>query len=206
MGALVLPGQAVIPKNYGESIVLFSTEGFECVIDGAPVGQHGRLYKIPAGKAIKVPFEVGRYLLDTQSFPFIDVVRVHEEEQESGIVYDIDGAKADSLARLVQADDLAFKQYVQGAVEDFVKRNKPVPQPPDKIIRIMERRGFKLEQYGIVPIGWKTAENKQLTAVSDENATLKQQLASQQDQMAEMQKKLDALLVANVSGDSKKKG
>ena len=197
-GTLVLPGQTVIPKGYGESMVLFSHEGFSTVVDGAPVGPNGRLYVIPKGKPIKVPFEVGRHLLEDQRFPFIDVVRVREEETETGILYDIDAAKQESAERLREADDAGFNQFVSGAIEDYVKRNKPVPQPPAKILRIMERRGYKLEDYGIHPIGWKTAENKQLNTMSAENEQLKQQ-------MADMQKKLDALLVDRVS-DSKKKG
>jgi len=196
-GTLVLPGQTVIPRGYGESMVLFSHEGCAVVIDGAPVGKDGRLYKIPAGKAIKVPFEVGRFLLDTQSFPFLDVVRVSEEETDSGITYDIELARAESADRRKIADDAAFNQYVQGAVEDFVKRNKPVPQPPAHILRIMKRTGYKLEDYGIHPIGWKTVENEKLQAVSQENEQLKQD-------MVEMKRKLDALLVDRVN--DKKKG
>src|SRR5215469_16454901 len=116
MGTFVLPGQTMIPKGYGESVVLYSTEGFAAVVDGAPPGLHGRLYKIPAGKPIKVPYEVGRYLLDSNAFPYVDIVRVTETETETGITYDIEGAKAESLARLDAADDLAFKSYVSAAV------------------------------------------------------------------------------------------
>lgn len=185
----LLPGQTVIPKGWGESMVLYSESGFATVVDGAPPGPNGRLYIIPAGKPIKVPFEVGRHLLEDGRFPFIDVVRVAETETETGITYDVDAAKKDCLARSEDADDQAFKQYVSGAVDDFVKHNKPVPQPPQNILKIMERRGYKLEQYGISPIGWKKPEDKRITSLGEENAALKAQLDQMQATLDLLSKK-----------------
>jgi hypothetical protein len=189
MASMVLPGQTAIPKGWGESMVLYSLDGVSVVVDGAPPGPNGRLYIIPAGKPIKVPFEVGRFLLEDGRFPYTDVVRVAETESDTGITYDVEGAKKDALSKSELADDLAFKNYVSGAVADFVKNNKPVPQPPEQILKIMERRGFRLEQYGISPIGWKKPEDAKVAAMAQENSALKQQ-------MDEMRKRLDALQLA----------
>jgi hypothetical protein len=177
---MALPGQTVIPRGWGESMVLYSEDGCAAVVDGAPPGINGRLYKIPAGKPIKVPFEVGRHLLNMDQFPYLDVVRVSETETEAGITYDTEGAKQASLERSSQADDMMFKRYVSDCVEDFVKKNKPVPQPSDRILQILKRRAYRLEDYGIFPIGWKRPVDEQV-------AGLQSQLKEMQDKMAQFQ-------------------
>ena len=53
-----MPGAVVIPKNYGESMVLYSAiERIAAVVDGARPGPNGRLFIIEPDKATKVSYE-----------------------------------------------------------------------------------------------------------------------------------------------------
>ena len=157
MGSFVLPGMQVTASRYHDSMVLFShTNRVETVVDGAPPGPRGRLFVIEPGKPQRVPYEAGRYILEHLSYT--GVVRVREEETDEGIKYDVQGALQESLKLTEEMDKKRFETYVSDCVEDFVKRNKPVPQPPASILEIIKRRGYDLRQYGIVPIGWKEPE------------------------------------------------
>lgn len=157
MGTFLLPGQTVIPKTYGESMVLYTAgDPVECVVDGAPVGPNGRLFEIHPGKAHKVPYEAGRFILEHLSYT--GVVRVDEKETDTGIEYDIEGAKKASHDLLQAMDKQRFSNFVAAMVEDYIRRNKPVPQPPEPILAIIKRRGYDLKSYGITPIGWETPQ------------------------------------------------
>jgi hypothetical protein len=152
-----LPGAVVIPKNYGTEVIVYSAAfGWKGVVDGAPPRENGRLFIIEPGKAKKVPYEVWRYI--EQHYPYSDVVAVNQAETDQGVTYDIAAAREESMAKGAEADLAAFKAYIGAAVEDFVKRNKPVPQPSDNILAIIERRGYDLKKFGIVPIGWEEPE------------------------------------------------
>lgn len=154
-----IPGAAVVAAHYGEQVVLYSeAERVECVVDGAPPAENGRLFIVEPGKPKKVPHEAARFILD--HLGYTGVVRVDVVESDTGTKYDLVKAKRESLAKLEAADDLRFKAWLSGIVEDFVKRSKPVPQPDDAIMRIIERRKYDLKKYGIVPIGWAEDESK----------------------------------------------
>jgi hypothetical protein len=160
MGAFLLPGQTVIPKTYGERMVLFTSgDPVECVVDGAPVGPNGRLFRIHPGKPQQVPYEAGRFILE--HLAYTGVVRVDEKETETGIEYDIKGAEKASLALLEQMDKMRFEQYCRDMVQDYImnpKGAKPVPEPSEPILRIIKRRNWDLKARGIVPIGWETPQ------------------------------------------------
>jgi hypothetical protein len=165
-----IPGAPVVAAHFGEQVVLYSeSERVECVVDGAPPGENGRLFIIEPGKPKKVPHEAARFILD--HLGYTGVVRVDVAESDTGTKYDLAKAKAESLAKLVQADDLRFKAWLSGVIEDYVKRSKPVPAPDDTIMRIITRRGYDLKKYGIVPIGWAEADKV------DEIAVLREQVA-----------------------------
>jgi hypothetical protein len=152
-----IPGAPVIAAHFGETMVLYSEgERVEAVVDGAPPGDTGRLFVVEPGKPKKVPYEAGRFMLD--HLGYTGVVRVNVTESDSGTTYDIANAKVESIAKLAQGDEMRFKYWLAGVVDDYVKRNKPVPQPEESIMRIIERRGYDLKNYGIVPIGWAEKE------------------------------------------------
>jgi len=157
MGTFLLPGQTVIPKTYGERMVLYTSgDPVECIVDGAPVGPNGRLFKIQPGKAQQVPYEAGRFILE--HLAYTGVVRVDEKETETGIEYDVEGAKHASLALLETMDRTRFEQYCRDCVSDYIAHPngaKPVPQPPAPILAILKRRGWDLKSRGIIPIGWE---------------------------------------------------
>lgn len=199
MGNFLLPGQTVIPKTYGERMVLFTAgDPVECVVDGAPVGPNGRLFKIRPNKPQQVPFEAGRFILE--HLAYTGVVRVEEKGTDTGIEYDIEGAKRDSLALLDQMDRTRFNAYVSGVVEDYVKQNKPVPQPSPAIMAIIERRGYDLKRFGIVPIGWADPEKERILKAEEQNKSLQSQLSVLQSQLAALQNQVTD------SEDGKKKG
>jgi hypothetical protein len=154
MGALILPGQQFAPRNFGDQMVLFSAlNRVEAVVDGAPVGKFGRLYIVEPQKPVRVPYEAGRFILE--HLTYTGVVRVREEESDEGVKYDVKSAVEESLKLTEEQDKARFERYVAGVVDDFVKKNKPVPQPDPAILAIIERRGYDLKDYGINPIGWK---------------------------------------------------
>lgn len=182
MGTFLLPGQTVIPKSYGERMVLLTAgDPVACVVDGAPVGPNGRLFKIAPGKPQQVPYEAGRFILE--HLAYTGVVRVDEKATDTGIEYDIEGAKAASLALLELMDKQRFEQYCRDCVNDYImnpKGAKPVPEPPAPILAILKRRGWDLKSRGIVPIGWE-APQRDDPRVDD----LQRQLAQLREQLAE---------------------
>jgi len=188
MGSFLLPGQTVIPKSYGERMVLFTAgDKVECVVDGAPVGPNGRLFIINPNKPQQVPYEAGRFILE--HLAYTGVVRVNEKETDTGIEYDIDGAKKESLALLEQMDRARFDQYCNSAVEDYIanpKGSKPVPQPSPAIMAIIERRGWQkiLKARGIVPLGWDEPQADNSAVITD----LQNQLAQLRAQLAQQDK------------------
>ncbi len=184
MGNFLLPGQTVIPKSYGNRMVLYTAgDPVECVVDGAPPGPNGRLFKITPNKPQQVPYEAGRFILE--HLAYTGVVRVNETETDTGIEYDVDGAKSESLRLLGQMDKSRFDQYCRDCVSDYIanpKGSKPVPEPSPAILAIIERRGWQdvLKSRGIIPLGWE-APAKADPAVAD----LQRQLAQLREQLAE---------------------
>jgi hypothetical protein len=182
-----IPGAPVVAAHYGESMVLYSGGiRVEATVDGAPAVQEspgndpdkhaGRTFVIPIGKATKVPYEAGRFILD--HLGYTGVVRVDVKESDSGTKYDIEKAKRESEAKLAKGDEIMFKSWLTGVIEDFVRRNKPVPAPEGNILAIIERRGYDLKKYGIVPIGWgEKAADEEKAALRKEIDDLKAALA-----------------------------
>jgi hypothetical protein len=161
------------------SKILYSaTDEVHAVVDGAPVGPMGRLYSIPVGEAVEVPDEVARFILD--HLGYTGVVLVEETKTKTGVEYGVEDAHEASLKKLEASDLMRFQTYVSACVEDYVKRSKPVPAPPESILRIIERRGYDLRRFGIIPIGWeepqKDARVKQL---EDQVAALTKLVAKQ---------------------------
>jgi hypothetical protein len=154
-----IPGAAVMAAHFGEAVVLYSeSERVEAVVDGAPPQENGRLFIVEPGKPKKVPYEAARFMLD--HLGYTGVVRVDVVESDSGTKYDLTKAKVESLAKLKTADEMRFKAWLSGVIEDYVKRSKPVPVPDDAIMRVIQRRGYDLKAYGIVPIGWAEDSSK----------------------------------------------
>lgn len=163
-----LPGAPITPLNYGNDAYVYSAAlGWEGVVDGAPVRPAiknkrgdlvggGRLFVIEPGKPQRVPAEVWRFI--NEHYPYSDVVQVRETETETGITFDLEAAKVESMQKGEAADLSCFKAYIGAAVEDYVKRDKPVPQPPPNVMAAIERRGYNLKRFGIVPIGWEEPE------------------------------------------------
>lgn len=191
-----LPGAVVIPKNYGEAMVLYSAvDRVEAVVDGAPAGPNGRLFIIDPGKPKKVPYEAGRFILEHLAYR--GVVRVNETETDSGIDYDVEGAKAESLKLTEAMDYQRFMDYVQHVVTDYLNQKKPAPRTPDAILTIINRRGFDLKKYGIFPLGERESEQQEKMAkLAAENAEKDKSIAELQRQMTDL-----ANLVASLKGE-----
>lgn len=184
MGNFLLPGQTVIPRTYGERMVLFTAgEKVEAVVDGAPPGPNGRLFIIQPGKPQQVPYEAGRFILE--HLAYTGVVRVDEKETATGIEYDIKGAEKASKALLEASDAERFRRFVDSMVQDYImnpKGTKPVPEPSETIKAIIKRRGYNLKDYGIVPLGWEEVK-KEDPRVED----LQRQLAEMRKRMGDME-------------------
>jgi hypothetical protein len=179
-----IPGAPVVAAHFGEAMVMYSeSERVECVVDGAPPGDNGRLFIVEPGKPKKVPYEAGRFMLD--HLGYTGVVRVAVTETDSGSTFDLKTAKAESLAKLEKGDDLRFKAWLAGIIEDYVKRSKPVPEPDESIMRIIERRGYNLKSYGITPIGWAEKEKH------DDVEALRSQVAALTAKLSQLSSKKD---------------
>ena len=186
MGATV-PGVQVMAATYHDTMVLYTaTDEVRAVVDGARPGPNGRLFVVPPGKPTKVPYEAGRFILE--HLGYTGVVRVLEQETETGVTWDVDAAREESLLKSEAEDTKRLQQYVTDSVEDYVKRNKPVPPPPDSIMKIIERRKFDLKRFGIRPIGFADPAQEQADDLAAENKNLKNQLAILSEQVAQLMK------------------
>ncbi len=181
-----MPGAVVIAKHYGEAMVLYSAVNrVEAVVDGAPVGPNGRLFIIEKGKAMKLPYEAGRFILDHLAYK--GVVRVDEQETETGVSYDMEKAKEESLALTATEDDKRFQRYIQDVVTDYLNQKKPAPQTPRAIQEIIDRRGYDLTKYGIFPLGQKETENQQkLAALTQESKDKDAELLKMREQLTDL--------------------
>jgi hypothetical protein len=162
------------------------SERVAATVDGAPPGPAGRLFIVEPGVVTKVPDEAGRFIL--AHLAYTGAVKVNEIESETGVQFDKEQAIEDSLHALEEQDQVRFQTYIQNMVKDYVERNRPVPPPSESILRLIERRGYDLKKFGIVPIGWEAPDKDERVAqLESENATLKAA-------MADLNSKLDVLL------------
>lgn len=170
--------------------VLYSdAERVEAVVDGAPPGPQGRLYVIEPQEPTEVPSEVARFMLAHLGYTGVVEVEVIQTKNDKGRVtgteYNVDKAVEESRLKLRESDELRFQNWINSSIEDYTKRNKPVPPPSPAIVKIIQRGGFDPKKYGIVPMGWEDPTGSGPLAA--ENAELKAQLAA-------MNAKLDNLI------------
>jgi hypothetical protein len=181
---LTVPGQSLTAAHYQDYMILY-TDGEEvrCTVDGAPPGPNGRLFIVPTGKATKVPWEAGRFILD--HLAYTGVVRVNEVNNEdgTGTTYDLEFAKAESIERFKEADQKRWEDYITYCVTDKLSNPRgpqPIPPTPDSIKNVMKRRGYKLSDYGITTVG-----EVRTIAGSDEIKLLREQVAALTARLAE---------------------
>ena len=199
-----LPGVPVTAQNYHDYMILLTVgDEVSAVVDGAPPGPNGRCFTVEPNKAVKVPYEAGRFLLN--HYAYTGVVRVKEVENPdgSGTTRDIETAKLESAALLEQEDARRWRDYITYVIEDKLNNKKVVPPPPEAIKRIMDRRGYRLEDFGInVPgqageksSGAELAELKAQNAdLTKKLATLTELLTGQASRTAELEAKLNDAL------------
>jgi hypothetical protein len=155
MGAIgTLPGQITTAFRYQDYMLLYTAgDKVEAVVDGAPPGPDGRLFTIEPNKVVKVPYEAGRFILE--HLAYTGVVRVNEKQKEdgSGSEYDVATAKKESLIKFEEQDAKRWRDYVEYCITDKINQKKAVPATPDTIKAIIARRGYRLSDYGIAPVG-----------------------------------------------------
>lgn len=179
-----LPMQASM--YYGKTMVMYTAgDRVEAVVDGAPVGPNGRLFVVDVNDPTEVPWEAGRFMLEHLGYTGVvrvDEIDVRDERgRRTGTEYDIEKAQAESEAKLLAYDQLIWQQFISDMMEDYVSRrdgkNKAVPPPPERISRIIKRRGYKLLDYGIEPIGFEDPMDVSTKAMAEENKSLRTQVA-----------------------------
>lgn len=181
-GMLSNPGLPATAALYQTStMVLFTAlDKVATVVDGAPPGKNGRLFIVEPNKPVKVPYEAGRFIIE--HLGYTGVVRVNEQEKLDdegnviGIEYDVATARDESLAKGKEQDSIRWQRFISDMVTDFVKQSKPVPPPPEAIVRIIERRGYRMQDYGVKPIGFQDPVDMKQAAMESENATLRTQV------------------------------
>lgn len=181
------PGQPMTAAmHYGKTMVLYTAqESVQAVVDGAPPGPNGRLFIVEVGDPTEVPWEAGRFILD--HLGYTGVVKVdeldvrNEKGKKVGVEYDVEKAHADSLEAGRVHDEARWARYISDMMDDYVSRKdgkqKAVPQPPAPMLRIMERRGYKLGDYGIKPLGFEDPVAQANQAMKAENDALRKQMA-----------------------------
>ena len=186
------------PPDYRDYMWLYTAgDKVEAVVDGAQPGPNGRLFEIPPNKAVKVPWEAGRFIL--AHLAYTGVVRVKETDREDGSGTDLDlaSAKKASLALFEEEDARRWRDYVQYVINDKLDNKKVVPPPPPPIKALMERRGYRLTDFGVTVPG-----DINPTAPSlNEMATLRQENHELKLQVSELLSKFNA-----VFGEDEKKG
>lgn len=170
-----MPGASVSPYNYRSQMRLYSAvEKVEAVVDGAPPGPEGRKFTVEPGKVATVPWEAGRFILE--HLAYTGVVRVDEVETDNGVLFDVDKAKAESERLLRHFDEQRYQRYIDDMVTDYMNQKKPVPRPPEAIMKIMQRRGYDPKKQGILPMGWEEPQNERMLELQKKNAELEQKL------------------------------
>lgn len=176
-----LPGQIVTAQRYHDYMWLYTEGEPVCqTVDGAPPdgpGGLGRKYTVMPGKAQKVPYEVGRFFLE--HLAYTGVVRVNETTREDGTGTDLDiaSAKAESLAKFEEEDGRRWREYVEYCITDKINNKKAVPATPDAVKAIIARRGYRLADFGIAPVGEATPRDKAMEALQKQVAELSARLA-----------------------------
>jgi len=158
--------------------MILYTEGDEviAVVDGAPPGPDGRKFTVTPGKAIKVPWEAGRFILE--HLAYTGVVRVKETDKPdgTGTEYDVESARAESLLAFEAADEKRWAAYVEYCITDKINNKKAVPATPDSIKALIKRRGYRLADYGIAPVGEMAPVDTRIADLTKMIADLKAQL------------------------------
>ena len=54
-----------------------------------------------------------------------------------------------------------------------------MPQPPENILGVIQRRGYDLKKFGIKPIGWEEPEkDAQVKLLQEQLAAMKEQISA----------------------------
>jgi hypothetical protein len=191
-----MPGSIITAQRYHDYMWIYTSgEPILTTVDGAPPGPRGRLWGCDVtDKAVKVPYEAGRYLIEHCGYS--GVVRVDETERADGTGTDLDlaKAKAESMAKFEEEDSRRWREHVEYCITDKINNKKAVPATPDTIKRIMTRRGYRLNDFGIVPVGEMQPADTRVQALQEANESLMAQLKAQGDTIARLAAKLDEAL------------
>ena len=192
-----LPGSIVSARGYGDYMwIITFGEPHVTVVDGARPGPRGRVYGCDeVGKAIKVPAEAGRFLVEHCGFS--GVVQVEEVTRPDGTGTDLNlrQAKEDSEAQFKKGDEDRWQQYM-GYVMWMLEQKRIVPPPPEGIVNLMKRRGYRLKDYNIDIMGQagqpgsgsEIAELKALVKIQAEQMSNLQDLVRKQaEQLADLE-------------------
>jgi len=193
------------PPNYRDYVYLYTVgERCEAVVDGAPVGPLGRLFIVEPNKAVRVPWAAAEWISRHMSYTGVVMVNEVEKRDDQGEVtgtqLDIDKAKTESAALLEDSDRRRWRDYVQYVIDDKLNNKRVVPPPPDSIRHIMERRGYRLEDFGISIPGAMTPAAESRAAENAQNDQIKiltEQLARQTEIINALHSRLEAIAAAS---------
>lgn len=159
--------------------ILYShSERVAAVVDGAPLEGVGgsRLFIIEPGEPTEVPMEARNFIM--AYLAYTGVVEVEVTKTKEGSTNNIDKAMKESVAKLSEFDGIRFRNWVNSVIDDYIKRNKPVPPPTDAMLAVINRGNFDPKKFGIVPIGWEDPEkNGRIAQLETEKGLLQTQLA-----------------------------
>ena len=192
-----VPGSIVSARGYGDYMwIITFGEPHVTVVDGARPGPRGRVYGCDEiGKAIKVPAEAGRFL--TEHCAYTGIVQVQEIDRPDGTGTDLNitAAREESEAKFKQGDEDRWQQYM-GYVMWMMEQKRIIPPPPPGIAALMERRKYRLKDYGIDIMGQagqpssgnEIAELKALVkALTEQVADSRALIKRQAEQLAELE-------------------
>src|SRR5277367_1717512 len=121
------------------------------VVDGAPVGDNGRLFIVPPEEVVEMNDIAAKELISKMAH--YGVVEVQTKRTKTSLDFDIESAREASLALIEVNDKLRFEGFIEGQVTDRTGRGKVAQAPPPEVREIMRRRGYTLEAYGLNVVG-----------------------------------------------------
>jgi hypothetical protein len=132
------------------------TEEIAMVVDGSPVGPLGRLFIVPQDEVVEVPEIAGNELIRHKGY--LGVVKVELIKSKTELKFNLAKAREESAHLIEVADRRRFESYVEGVVKDRTSKGKPAGATPPAILDVMKRGNYKLEDYGIRPVGVREQE------------------------------------------------
>lgn len=176
----------------------------------------GTLYVIPPNKIVEVKNDFhAEAILSHKHFQGLVEVTIIPKEDGSGFDW-TPGYKQIAADRLAASDDNRIQDWVQGQIEERVRKNYPALPPSDRLKLIIKRRGVEISNFGLHPVEIKQgqkpvaspAESVNVTELIQQRNTLegtlkleRQERETDRQRMDKLTKQVEALLAMRANAE-----